>query len=128
MHQDQDSLNMCNNADIMVLRCKNEENPDAHPYWYGRIIGIFHAYIDYQGPGSCSSKDFQEMEFLWVWWLGHDLSNDYHKGWMSHCLLQVSFMDCENNLAFRFLNPAFIVQAIHLIPCFTSTWMNLHLP
>lgn len=128
MRRDQDSLNTRNNADIMVLGCENEENPDAHPYWYGRIIGIFHAYIDYQGPGSRSSEDFQEMEFLWVRWLGRDLSDDYHEGWMSRCLSRVGFVDCEKDLAFGFLNPALVVRAIHLIPCFASGRTNLHLP
>ena len=127
MRRDQDSLNTCNNADFMVLGCENEENPDAHPYWYGRIIGIFHANINYQGPGSHSS-DFQQMEFLWVCWLGRDQSNDYHEGWMSRCLPRVGFVDCEDDLAFRFLNPALIIRAVHLIPCFASGRTNLHLP
>lgn len=127
MRRDQDSLNIRNNADFMVLGCENEENPNAHPYWYGRIIGIFHANIDYQGPGSRSS-DSQEMEFLWVRWLGQDRSNDYHEGWRSRCLPRIGFVDCEDDLAFGFLNPALIIRAVHLLPCFDSGRTKLHLP
>ena len=127
MRRNQDSLNIRNNADFMVLGCENEENPDAHPYWYGRIIEIFHANIDYRGLGSRLS-DSQEMEFLWVRWFGQDRSNDYHGGWRSRCLPRIGFVDCEDVLAFGFLNPALVIRAVHLIPCFDSGRTKLHLP
>ena len=84
MRRDQDTLNVGKNADYMVLGCENE-NPDPHPYWYGRIIGIFHANVVYSGPGSRSSEP-QTMEFLWVRWLGREPREDYHEGWRSRCL------------------------------------------
>ena len=37
-------------------------------------------------------------------------------------------MHYEDNATFRFLNPALIIQAIHLIPCFTLGQMTLLLP
>ncbi|KAF9472523.1 hypothetical protein BDN70DRAFT_818521, partial [Pholiota conissans] len=39
----QDSLNPQTHADIMILSHKDEEN--IYPYWYARIIGIFHALV-----------------------------------------------------------------------------------
>ena len=38
------------------------------------------------------------------------------------------FMHYEDNAAFGFLNPALIIWAIHLIPCFALGWMTLLLP
>ncbi|KAF8329920.1 hypothetical protein F5887DRAFT_896436 [Amanita rubescens] len=49
-------------------------------------------------------------------------------GWTSCCLPQVGFVDYKDDLAFGFLNPALILQAVHLIPRFTSGRTNCHLP
>lgn len=57
MRRAQDSLNprVPGHADIMVLSPENEdENNDPHPYWYARIIGIFHAHVRHIGPDSKS--------------------------------------------------------------------------
>ena len=40
MRREQDSLNPCTHANVMVL--SQEDDPSAHPYWYARIIGIYH--------------------------------------------------------------------------------------
>ena len=41
VHRGQDSLNpRTQHCDIMV--CSHEDDPEAHPYWYARILGIFH--------------------------------------------------------------------------------------
>ncbi|KIL54987.1 hypothetical protein M378DRAFT_134292 [Amanita muscaria Koide BX008] len=117
MRRNQDSLNVSNSADFMVLGCENEANSAPHPYWYGRIIGIFHAKIVYRGPGSRSS-DPQIMEFLWVRWLGRDPNNGYHEGWRRRRLPRVGFVFYEDAVAFGFLNPTLIIRAVHLIPCF----------
>jgi len=45
----QDSLNPCTHGDIMVLSWD-----DSHPYWYARIMGIFHAMVIQTGPKSKS--------------------------------------------------------------------------
>ncbi|KAF8800327.1 hypothetical protein BYT27DRAFT_7314007 [Phlegmacium glaucopus] len=43
MRREQDSLNPRTHANVMVLSQENE--PDAHPYWYARIIGIYHTLV-----------------------------------------------------------------------------------
>jgi hypothetical protein len=30
----------------------HEDEEDRHPYWYGRIIGVFHALVRHIGPTS----------------------------------------------------------------------------
>jgi hypothetical protein len=53
--------------------CLSREDPDdanSHPYWYGRIIGVFHALVHI---GSRSkSTEIQRVDFLWVRWFGRD--------------------------------------------------------
>jgi hypothetical protein len=73
----QDMLNPRTNADFMTLSHEDDEEPETKfPYWFRRIVGIFHAAIIYTGPSSCSVKP-QHMEFLFVRWFGHDLG---HRG------------------------------------------------
>ena len=43
----QDALNPCTHADIMVL-AHEDESEGPHPYWYARIIGVFHVNVCYQ--------------------------------------------------------------------------------
>jgi hypothetical protein len=54
----------------MVLS-HDEDSKNTHPYWYARIIGIFHAMVTHKGSnlGLCVPK---KMEFLFVRWFGRD--------------------------------------------------------
>ncbi|KAG1883124.1 hypothetical protein F4604DRAFT_1576295 [Suillus subluteus] len=63
LRRSQDSLNPCTHADVMVL---GHEDDDTHPYWYARILGIFHANIIYRGSDATLVEP-QQMNFLWVW-------------------------------------------------------------
>lgn len=115
MRRGQDSINprVPGHADIMVLSPENEqENDDPHPYWYGRIIGIFHANIRHIGPES-KSREPVPMDFLFVRWFGHDL--DPYPGWKSRRLIRLGFVPGNDGNAFGFLDPN---QVIHLIPAF----------
>jgi len=54
------------------MTLSHEDNGDEHkkhPYWYGRILGVFHTMVQYTGPG-LHSIDPQRMEFLWIRWFG----------------------------------------------------------
>lgn len=54
----QDTLNPRTHADVMVLACE-DENEHPHPYWYARIVGIFHLNVRYEGR-------IKRMNVLWV--------------------------------------------------------------
>jgi hypothetical protein len=88
LQRGQDSLNPRTTAYFMVLGCENEDIPNPHPYWYGRIIKIFHAVIIHTGPQSHSTKP-KVMEFLWVRWLGRDMEIDYQEGWTTRRLPRI---------------------------------------
>ncbi|KAG6329626.1 hypothetical protein ID866_9463 [Astraeus odoratus] len=57
----QDSLNPHTHSDIMVLSQEDSEHP--HPYWYARIIGIFHVDVQYYGPELVHTP--RCIDFLW---------------------------------------------------------------
>ena len=45
MRRDQDSLNPRTQADVMLLAHEDLTARNSHPYWYARIIGLFHVYV-----------------------------------------------------------------------------------
>lgn len=113
MRRSQDSLNPRTHADIMVLSHEDEPNESKrHPYWYARIIGIFHFQVRHVGPFS-KSADAQRMDVLWVRWFGRDMS--YRTGWKARRLHRVGFVRDE---PFGFLDPNEVIRGAHLIPAF----------
>jgi len=110
----QDSLNPRTQADVMVLAHEDEsENP--HPYWYAQIIGVFHVMVRHTGSESRSTAP-QHIEFLWVHWLGCDLT--YQAGWAAKRLPHIGFLDHDDPSAFGFLDPLHVIRGMHLIPGF----------
>ena len=130
MRRAQDSLNprVPGHGNIMVLSPKNEEeNNDPHPYWYTRIIGIFHANIHHIGPKSTSREPIQtRMDFLFVRWFGRD--SDPQPGWKSRRLIQLGFVPGNDGSAFGFLDPNQVICGIHLIPAFHWGQVTKYLP
>ena len=116
LRRNQDSLNpRTRNADFMILAPK--DNEDTHPYWYGRILGIFHANVHYVGPPSQShSSHSQKMEILFVRWFGRDMSPT--PGWKTKRLHRLAFVPGNDEQAFGFINPSQVIRAVHLIPAF----------
>ena len=119
--RNQDSLNPCTwNADFMILAPKNNDN--TYPYWYGRILRIFHANVHHIGPHSCSSQS-QKMEFLFICWFGRDTSPI--PGWKRKRLNHLGFVPGNDEQAFGFINPSQVIHAVHLIPALKwNRWLN----
>jgi hypothetical protein len=116
MRRSQDSINPRTRADVMVLSSEDTlGEKQIHPFWYARVIGIFHANVRHSGPHS-KSDDFNRTEFLWVRWFGRDLS--YNAGWEAKRLHRVGFIDSDDSEAFGFLDPNDVIRATHLIPAF----------
>ncbi|KAG7088893.1 hypothetical protein E1B28_012838 [Marasmius oreades] len=93
---------------------------EAHPYWYARVIGIFHTQVQY-------NLQVYEVPFLWVRWFGLDTQFRFGHAWKR--LPQVGFLDGYNPAAFGFLNPSYVLQASHLIPAFAhGRWDDILLP
>ena len=107
MRRDQDSINPRTRSDIMVL---SQDEEDPHPYWYARVIGIYHAIvrIDKRHP--------VVVDFLWVRWYG--LDTEYRSGFQAKRLHRVGFTMSSDPDAFGFVNPSDVLRAVHLIPGF----------
>ena len=60
-------MNPRTNCNVMVL--SPESGEDAHPFWYAQVLGVFHAWVLHTDPAA-ANKSVQNIEFLWVCWLG----------------------------------------------------------
>ena len=94
---------------IMVL--SREDSEDRHPYWYARVLGIFHAEVSFLGTPQVKQ---QVMRFLWIRWMG--LQTGYRFGWAKRRLPRVGFICDEDTPMYSFLNPAEVLRSIHLLP------------
>ena len=112
----QDTVNPRTRPDIMMLSGEKEDGKHAHPYWYARVLGIYHVRVLHTGMFSKSSQ-LQSMEFLHVRWFGHDIN--HRAGWRARRLHRVSFLD-EKSEHFGFVDPSRVIRAAHLIPAFAS--------
>jgi hypothetical protein len=97
----------------MVLAHEDDADVDPHPYWYAKVLGIYHVNVrvsDYAEP--------QRMEFLWVHWFGQD--PDHHAGFESRRPYRIGLMDRDDPTSYGFINPSDVLRAVHLIPAFAN--------
>jgi hypothetical protein len=100
LRREQDSINPRTHANIMVLA--HEDNARRwHPFWYARVLGIFHVMVQDLGPDSRSTVT-QQMDFLWVCWFGRDPGAA--SGWAAKWLPCLGFLNRRNEGAFSFLD------------------------
>ena len=110
--------------DIMVK--SPETGPEAQPYWYARVIGIFHAYVSSTHP-DVGEKKLHPMDFLWVRWFGME-PGPYRHGFRLARLPKIGFVQCSDYYAFTFLDPAQVIRGVHLIPAFSEERTSSLLP
>ena len=114
---------------MLLLHEVPNEEVITHPYWYGRVIGIFHVDVVHHGP-KLTSPDKQRINFLWVWWFDLDVS--FLGGWKALWLHRVGFLNAKSptDCAFSFLDPSIIIHGAHIIPAFAhgQTLELLHPP
>lgn len=115
VRRDQDSMNPRTHCDVMVL--SPDTDPEAHPYWYARVLGVFHARVLHTGPAS-TNRSVQHVEFLWVRWFS--LATGHRYGFKAARLPKIGFVPQSDQRAFGFLDPSLIVRGSHLIPAFAG--------
>ena len=101
----------------MVLSC--EDGDDVHPYWYARVVKIFHVIVHDRRTVpqvEHTHTEPQRMDVLWVHWFGLDA--DARGGWSKKGLQGVSFIPWDDPAPFGFLDPAQVIRGVHLIPNF----------
>ncbi|KIK13245.1 hypothetical protein PISMIDRAFT_119194, partial [Pisolithus microcarpus 441] len=109
-------------CDIMMLAAP--ENTDEsetihqchHRFCYARIIGIYHANVQYIGPG-CSSYLPRRLDFLHVRWFEQVPPNP---GDVLCSLDVLRFPPMNEDGTFDFIDPADVLWGCHLIPAFAK--------
>ncbi|KIL54289.1 hypothetical protein M378DRAFT_19051 [Amanita muscaria Koide BX008] len=121
--RDQDSINPRINADVMIAAHEDDPGQTPHPYWYARVIGIFHADVIQRGLDDSLPT---RMDFLWVRWYGRDLT--HRGGWKTRRLHRIGFVERQDPSAFGFLDPEMVIRSVHLIPAFSQGRTMASLP
>ncbi|KAH9944799.1 hypothetical protein B0H21DRAFT_823184 [Amylocystis lapponica] len=115
VRRDQDSMNPRTHCDIMLNSC--ETGSGTHPFWYARILGIFHVDVLHLGSRAVN-RSVQKMEVLWVQWFGID--PDHRYGSKVARLPKVGFISASDESAFGFVDPSLVIRGCHLIPAFAD--------
>lgn len=117
VRRDQDSLNPSLQCDVMVR--SPETGPNAHPYWYAHVLGIFHAAVSILPMNGSKLPDISttQVDFLWVRWYGCEPGD--RAGFKYSRLPKVGFVPEGDKFAFGFLDPSAVIRGCHLIPAFT---------
>jgi hypothetical protein len=126
IRRDADTINTRTYPDIMVT--SPETGPNAQPYWYARVIGIFHAIVSSTHPeleGMARSRT--HMDFLWVRWFGMEPGR-YRHGVRFGRLPKIGFVESTDKYAFTFLDPGQAIRGAHLIPAFAEGRSSTLLP
>jgi hypothetical protein len=102
-------------CNIMIRNPKYIDDHAEHPYRYGRVLGIYHAYVCYTGevaPGGFRYLSPCLVEFLWVrWYHVHPLEDDQP-------LPLLSFPSPNEPESTTFIDPEIVLRAAHIIPRF----------
>jgi len=110
LRREYDTINPRTHSDVMVLL---GETTPSHPYWYARILGIYHTET-WLNDGGQPAK--QVLDILWVRWLAPLRS---HPSGMNHTRLpKLAFVEESDPDTFGFLDPLQVVWGAHLISAF----------
>lgn len=109
----------------MVKSPESGKDAPSQPFWYARVIGIFHALVSSSHPGVLE-KSLHRMNFLWVRWFGDEPG--YRYGIRYARLPKIGFVESTDPFAFTFLDPAQAIRAVHLIPTYPAGRTSALLP
>ena len=111
-----DTVNPLSHPDIMLRSPVAEEG--AEPYWYARVIGVYHANIWAENTAIPGGRNPQRMDFLWVRWFGDEPG--YRSGFCRARLPKIGFVESTDEFAFSFVDPTNVICGCHLIPAFNA--------
>ncbi|KAH7877053.1 uncharacterized protein C8R40DRAFT_1168980 [Lentinula edodes] len=117
MRRNQDSCNPRTHSDIMMLS-GDPETSSEHPYWFARIIGVYHVDVIHSS-GLSQSLLAQKLDFLFVRWFG--LANEQEQyGISTKHMPKLGFIDTSNPESFGFVDPSNVIRGCHIIPAFSD--------
>jgi hypothetical protein len=106
-------------CNIMVLsdprssESSSKEPNLPFPFVYGRVLGIYHVNVIYNGPGMLDYRP-RRINFLWVRW--YEPVDSAPMPWKKMKLDRVRFSPVNSDDAFGFLDPSDVVRTCHIIP------------
>lgn len=107
-------------CNVMVLANASEgDTTSDHPFWYARVLGIYHVNVVYTGPESCDFRPHR-MDFLWVRWYQTSEAIATVQSWDTWKLDRVRFPPMRETDAFGFVDPGDVLRGCHIIPGFAS--------
>ncbi|KIK33685.1 hypothetical protein CY34DRAFT_18219 [Suillus luteus UH-Slu-Lm8-n1] len=112
LRREYDTINPRTHADVMVI---SGETAPSHPYWYARVLGIYHLETWIHDDGQPVK---QHLKVLWVRWLAP--FQNCKSAMKDARLPKVAFVEESDSDAFGFLDPRQVVRGVHLIPAFAS--------
>jgi hypothetical protein len=113
----QDSINVRTHPYVMTLGHEDKEGDTTqHPYWYAKILGIFHVNVRL-----LDHTEIDRVEFLWVHWFGREPGHE--GGFESRRLHRIGLIDSKDSTSYGFINPRDILRGVHLIPAFSENLM-----
>ena len=98
------------------MMLSHEDDDDRHPYWYARVIKIFHVNVWYYGTGAGNSQVPTRIHVLFVRWFGRDIL--FKAGWSAKRLHRVGFFKRDDPDSFGFIDPDQVIRCVHLIPAY----------
>ena len=121
IQQQTDTINPWSCPDVMVIApppdSDNSNDSPSEPYWYARVLGIYHAKVFCTHPEmQLGGNEICRIEFLWVRWFGSEPG--YRYGFQRAKLPKIGFVPASDEYAFGFLDPRHVVRSCHLIPAF----------
>ena len=105
MRREQDSINPSSHPDIMMLAPQNA----AHPFYYARMISIFHLHARIDKPGHAQTP-WNLLHVCHVRWFEVDTN-----ALRPRRLTPLRWASLEEE-AFGFVDPVDVLRACHLIP------------
>jgi hypothetical protein len=115
LQRQSDTINPHTHPDIML---RSPVNGGAEPYWYARVLGVYHANIWAESSVIPDARNIRRMDFLLVRWFGEE--SGYRSGFSRARLPKIGFVESTDEFAFSFVDPANVVRGCHLIPAFNA--------
>ncbi|EIW73872.1 hypothetical protein CONPUDRAFT_16898, partial [Coniophora puteana RWD-64-598 SS2] len=113
LRREQDVVNPRSRADIMTLSQESPADNNSHPYWYARVVYIFHLNVRFRNEDPSALR---QIDILLVRWLQRDTSQ--RCGFKARRLPRVAFYPLGSSQCWDFIDPSTVIRSAHIIPVF----------